>query len=108
MEDSLGISVNFFHLDCLASEVRINVDVDVAMTVVANGCYRWLASRDFGVSKRPSPKTSTASLWKPADVSKLERRPSKFTSIGVRTIRSCVKLRWINPASRSLGWEGGE
>jgi hypothetical protein len=36
--DGLGISVHFLHLDCLASAVRLNVDVDVAMTVLANGC----------------------------------------------------------------------
>ncbi len=51
VEDALGISVNFFHLDCLASEVRLNVDLDVALTVLANGCYRWLASRLHGFSK---------------------------------------------------------
>jgi hypothetical protein len=51
VEDALGISVNFFHRDCLASEVRLNVDLDVALTVVANGCYRWLASRLHGFSK---------------------------------------------------------
>jgi hypothetical protein len=51
IEDNLGIGVNFFHLDCLASEVRLNVDVDVALTVVANGCYRWLASRLRGFEK---------------------------------------------------------
>jgi hypothetical protein len=45
VEDALGISVNFFHLDCLTSEVRLNVDLDVALTVVAHGCYRWLASK---------------------------------------------------------------
>lgn len=45
IEDGLGISVNFFHLDCLASEVRLNVDWDAAMTVIANGCYRWLAQQ---------------------------------------------------------------
>lgn len=44
IEDSLGSGVNFFHLDCLASEVPLNVDLDAALTVVANGCYRWLAS----------------------------------------------------------------
>lgn len=38
VEDSLSMSVKFFHLDCLASEVRLNVDVDVALTVLANGC----------------------------------------------------------------------
>jgi hypothetical protein len=45
VEDGLGISVNFFHLDCLASEVRLNVDLDAALTVIANGCYRWLAAQ---------------------------------------------------------------
>jgi hypothetical protein len=51
IEDGLGNSVNFFHLDCLASEVRLNVDLDVAMTVLANGCYRWLATKLHGFDK---------------------------------------------------------
>lgn len=51
VEDGLGIAVNFFHLDCLASEVRLNVDVDVALTVLANGCYRWLARQLHGFDK---------------------------------------------------------
>jgi hypothetical protein len=51
IEDGLGLSVNFFHLDCLASEVRLNVDLDAALTVIANGCYRWLASRLHGFEK---------------------------------------------------------
>ena len=51
IEDGLGISVNFFHLDCLASAVRLNVDLDAALTVIANGCYRWLASRRRGFEK---------------------------------------------------------
>jgi hypothetical protein len=51
VEDALGISVDFFHLDCLASEVRLNVDLDVALTVIANGCYRWLATQLHGFTK---------------------------------------------------------
>jgi hypothetical protein len=53
IEDGLGTSVDFFHLDCLSSEVRWNVDLDVALTVIAHGCYRWLASqlKGFAVSK---------------------------------------------------------
>lgn len=43
IEDGLGTNVNFFHLDCLCSEVRLNVDLDVTLTVIAHGCYRWLA-----------------------------------------------------------------
>jgi hypothetical protein len=55
VEDGLGSAVNFFHLDCLASEVRLNVDLDTALTVLANGCYRWLGQRLHGFGKA-SPK----------------------------------------------------
>ncbi len=48
IEDALGSSVNFFHLDCLSSEVRLNVDLDAVLTVLANGCYRWLACKLHG------------------------------------------------------------
>ena len=51
VEDGLGSAVNFFHLDCLASEVRLNVDLDTALTVLANGCYRWLARQLHGFEK---------------------------------------------------------
>jgi hypothetical protein len=48
LEDALGSSVNFFHLDCLSSEVRLNVDLDTVLTVLANGCYRWLGKQLHG------------------------------------------------------------
>lgn len=51
VEDALGSSVNFFHLDCLSSEVRLNVDLDTVLTVLANGCYRWLGSQLQGFDK---------------------------------------------------------
>ena len=34
-----------------ACAVRLNVDLDAALTVIANGCYRWLASRLRGFEK---------------------------------------------------------
>jgi hypothetical protein len=43
IEDGLGTNVNFFHMDNVSSEVRLNVDLDVTLTVIANSCYRWLA-----------------------------------------------------------------
>jgi hypothetical protein len=43
IEDGLGTNVNFFHMDSLSSEVRLNVDLDVTLTVIGNSCYRWLA-----------------------------------------------------------------
>lgn len=51
IEDALGSSVNFFHLDCLSSEVRLNVDLDTVLTVLASGCYQWLASQLHGFDK---------------------------------------------------------
>lgn len=51
IEDGLGTNVNFFHLDCLSSEVRLNVDLDVTLTVIANGCYHWLARQLKGFEK---------------------------------------------------------
>jgi hypothetical protein len=51
IENDLGINVNFFHLNCLASEVRLNVNLDVALTVMANGCYRWLSQQLKGYGK---------------------------------------------------------
>ena len=45
IEDGLGTNVNFFHMDNLSSEVRLNVDLDVTLTVIANSCYRWLANK---------------------------------------------------------------
>jgi hypothetical protein len=56
VEDGLGTSVNFFHLDCLSSEVRLNVDLDAVLTVLANGCYRWLARRLHGFDKSAPKK----------------------------------------------------
>ncbi|HEO72127.1 MAG TPA: hypothetical protein ENN80_12770 [Candidatus Hydrogenedentes bacterium] len=55
IENDLGINVNFFHLDCLASEVRLNVHLDVVLTVMANGCYRWLSQKLKG-SANMEPK----------------------------------------------------
>jgi hypothetical protein len=55
VEGGLGDCVNFFHLDCLTSEVRLNVDLDTALTVLAQGCYRWLGKQLKGFEK-VSPK----------------------------------------------------
>ena len=45
IENSLGEQITFFHLDCLSSDVRLNVDFDLALTVVGDLCYRRLAER---------------------------------------------------------------
>ena len=51
VEHSLGEKITFFHLDCLASEVRLNVDFDLTLTVVAAMLYQRLAARLKGFAK---------------------------------------------------------
>jgi len=50
VEHSLGEKITFFHLDCLASDVHLNVDFDLTLTVAAAMLYHRLASRLKGFS----------------------------------------------------------
>jgi len=51
--------------------VRLNVDVDVALTVLANGCYRWLARQLRGFDKA-APKQLFRKFVETAGVVTLE------------------------------------
>ena len=94
VEDSLGISINFFHLDCLASEVRLNVDVDVALTVLAHGCYRWLATQLHGFDKA-KPKQLYRKFVETGDSSPFGPTGLWCILTNGLTIRSCAKLPLI-------------
>jgi hypothetical protein len=48
VENHLGEQITFFHLDRLCSEVRLNVDFDLMLTVLADLLYRRLAERVTG------------------------------------------------------------
>lgn len=45
VEGGLGEQISFFHLDCLCSDVRLNVDFDLTLTVAADLLYRELGRR---------------------------------------------------------------
>jgi transposase len=51
IENRLGEQITFFHIDCLCSDVRLNVDFDLTLTVVADLLYRGLAERLRGFSQ---------------------------------------------------------
>jgi hypothetical protein len=55
VENGLGEDIKFFHLDCLSSGVRLNVDFDLTLTVAADLLYRMLAWRLKGFG-RASPQ----------------------------------------------------
>jgi hypothetical protein len=104
VEDGLGASVNFFHLDCLASEVRLNVDLDVALTVLAHGCYRWLAHQlkgfDHSAPKRVFRKfVATAGLVTIGDqgiVVRFDRRSHNPILREAGLDRQCPPIPWLN------------
>ena len=56
VEHSLGEKITFFHLDCLSSEVRLNVDFDLTLTVVAAMLYQRLADKLKGFN-HATPQT---------------------------------------------------
>ena len=51
VENQLGEQITFFHLDCLCSDVRLNVDFDLTLTVLADLLYRNLAERLKGFAR---------------------------------------------------------
>jgi transposase len=51
VENHLGEQISFFHLDCLCSDVRLNVDFDLTLTVLADLLYRRLAERLKGFDR---------------------------------------------------------
>jgi hypothetical protein len=55
VENALGEDLKFFHLDCLSSGVRLNVDFDLTRSVVADLLYRMLGWRLKGFG-RASPQ----------------------------------------------------
>jgi hypothetical protein len=90
IEDGLGTNVNFFHMDSLSSEVRLNVDLDVTLTVIALSCYRWLASRLKGFE-----------IAKPKQMSrKFVETSGEVTVMPNRTLLVTLDRRSHNPILR--------
>ena len=56
VENRLGEQITFFHLDCLCSDVRLNVDFDLTLTVLADLIYRGLAGRLKGFEQASASK----------------------------------------------------
>lgn len=74
----------------LSSEVRLNVDLDTVLTVVANGCCRWLASRLHGF-ENVKPKRLFRKFVETAGAVEIERG---------RRVVVCFDRRSHNPILR--------
>ena len=79
IEDGLGTNVNFFHMDNLSSEVRLNVDLDVTLTVIANSCYRWLATKLKGFEHAKPKQLSRKFIETSGEIEVLPNRTLQVT-----------------------------
>jgi hypothetical protein len=103
LEDALGSSVDFFHLDCLSSEVRLNVDLDTVLTVLAHGCYRWLATQlhGFGQAK---PKSVYRKFVETSGVVEIEKGRRIVVTFDRRSHNPILREAQLDKASPPIPW----
>lgn len=103
IEDGLGTNVDFFHMDNLSSEVRLNVDLDVTLTVIANGCYRWLASRLKGFEKAKPKQLSRKFVETGGTVRLMPNRTLRVT-FDRRSHNPVLREAGLDENSRTIAW----
>ena len=103
IEDGLGTNVNFFHMDNLSSEVRLNVDLDVTLTVIANGCYRWLASRLKGFEKA-KPKQLSRKFVETSGTIEVEPNRRLRVTFDRRSHNPILREAALDKDSRTIAW----
>ena len=93
-------------MDNLSSEVRLNVDLDVTLTVIANSCYRWLASRLKGFEHAKPKQLSRKFIEIGGEI---EVRPNRI--LRVRLDRRChnpiLREAHLDKDAREIPWLNG-
>ena len=103
VEDGLGTNVNFFHMDNVSSEVRLNVDLDVTLTVIANGCYRWLAKRLKGFEKAKAKQLSRKFV-ETAGMIEVEPNRRLRVTFDRRSHNPILREAALDKDSRTIAW----
>ena len=103
IEDGLGTNVDFFHMDNLSGEVRLKVDLDGTVTVIANGCYRWLASRLKGFEKAKPKQLSRKFIETSGEI---EVRPNRrlLITFDRRSHNPILREAALDENSRTVAW----
>ena len=84
-------------MDNLSSEVRLNVDLDVTLTVITNSCYRWLASKLKGFERAKAKLLSR----------KFVETGGEIEVAANRTLRITFDRRSHNPILREAALDQG-
>jgi transposase len=105
VENHLGEQITFFHLDCLCSEVRLNVDFDLTLTVLADLLYRGLAERLKGFAQAGPSRLFRKFVDTPGQI--------EITANGVivrlnkRAHNPLLKEAGLTQPTRAVPWLGG-
>jgi transposase len=100
-----GEQITFFHLDCLCSEVRLNVDFDLMRTVRADLLYRRLAERVKGFAR-----TGPARLFRKfVDTSGIIAITASevLVPLSKRAHNPLLKEAGLTKPTRAVPWLGG-
>ena len=106
IEDGLGTNVNFFQMDNLSSEVRLNVDLDVTLTVIANSCYRWLAGRLKGFDRAKPKQLSRKFIETSGEIEVLPLRRLRIL-FDRRSHNPILRKAALDKAARPIPWLQG-
>jgi transposase len=104
VENQLGEQITFFHLDCLCSDVRLNVDFDLTLTVVADLLYRSLAERLKGFARAGPARLFRKFVDTPGVIE--VRADGVVVRLGKRAHNPLLKEAGMTKPTRPVPWLG--
>jgi transposase len=104
VENQLGEQITFFHLDCLCSEVRLNVDFDLTLTVVADLLYRSLAERLKGFARSGPARLFRKFVDTPGDIE--ITKDGVMVRLSKRAHNPLLKEAGLTKPTRPVPWLG--
>jgi hypothetical protein len=105
VENQLGEQITFFHLDCLCSDVRLNGDFDLTLTVVADLLYRGLAGRLKGFARVGPARLFRKFVDTPGDI---EITPGGvLVRLSKRAHHPLLKESGLTKPTPPIPWLGG-
>ena len=105
VENHLGEQITFFHLDCLCSDVRLNVDFDLTLTVLADLLYRSLAERLKGFARAGPSKLFRKFVDTPGVIEITAKEV--VVRLSKRAHNPLLKEAGLTKPTRPVPWLGG-
>ena len=105
IENHLGEQITFFHLDCLCSDVRLNVDFDLTLTVLADLLYRDLAERLRGFARAGPSRLYRKFVATPGSIEITAKEV--IVRLGKRAHNPLLKEAGLTKPTRPVPWLKG-